>query len=198
MSQIIILRGGPAVGKTTLAKALDNRLKRVAIVDQGIIRRMISSGCVSPNWGTHPGLNPEEYQKQCRMIDVMALEMARTLYDNGFTVVIPEFNGGESSETFILLSRPDHELVWYPTKEYLEMILGERRYIQIILDADRDTLLNRLVKRGIDERTIEFILLQRERFLQILEKGNVDYIMDTSRESPDVIAKKLIIEFGLS
>ena len=50
---VILLRGGPAVGKSTTARLLADLLPQSAVVEQDVLRYMVHGGLVAARRGTH-------------------------------------------------------------------------------------------------------------------------------------------------
>jgi len=192
VKSVIILRGGPAVGKTTLAEELTCKMPKSARIEQDILRYMIVGGLVAAKSGLHPSNAPEEYLRQCRLGDLNALALARNFAVAGFIPVIAGFNGGESAETFYELNHP-RSRTWYPSPELLSHELTDLNCYQIILDAPSDVLEVRLKTREFDSETIEFVLDQRQRFLDSIDKSQVWLQVNTIENTPQEIAE-LILE----
>lgn len=180
---VIFLRGGPAVGKSTICQALVEKIPLSARIEQDILRYMVAGGLVASRSNLAPSQYPEEYKYQCRLGDQNALVLARNFANAGFIPVIAGFNGGESAETFHLLKHPD-EISWYPDSEILNRELPGIRNFQVVLDASPDTISERMKQRGWDGGTINFVLKQRQIFLKTVSTGQVDMILDTSDTSP--------------
>lgn len=168
---VIFLRGGPAVGKSTLARALADRIHRSAVVEQDVLRYMIRGGLVACRSGRHPSEDPEGYERQCRIGDENALSVARSFAEEGFVPIVAGFDGGESAQSF----RPAPGLTpWNPSPEQLSKSLPGLTTHQVILDASPSILQERLAARGLDAAAIRFVLRQRERFLQKLQQAPPD------------------------
>jgi len=132
-----------------------------------------------------------EYFRQCRLGDKNAFALARNFLEAGFIPIIAGLNGGESSETFHLLEN-SKDIKWYPNSEILQKELPGIKTFQIILDTSPKVLVERLKDKGHNETTIQFILDQRNIFLEAVSKGSIDYIVDTSINDPKTIAEKII------
>lgn len=170
-ASVIFLRGGPAVGKSTLARALADCIRRSAVVEQDVLRYMVRGGLVACRSGRHPSEDPEGYERQCRIGDENALAVARSFAEEGFVPIIAGFDGGESAQSFRLAPGVTP---WSPSPEKLSKLLPGLATHQIILDASPAVLRDRLAARGLDAAAIRFVLSQRERFLQRLEKAPPD------------------------
>ncbi len=84
------------------------------------------------------------------------------------------------------------EIKWYPNSEILQKELPGTKTFQVILDTIPNVLVDRLKDKGHNETTIQFILDQRNIFLEAVSKGPIDCIVDTSINDPQTIAKKII------
>ena len=123
--------------------------------------------------------------------DKNAFALARNFLEAGFIPIIAGLNGGESSETFHLLENPE-DIKWYPNSEILQKELPGIKTFQVILDTPSNVLAERLKDKGHNETTIQFILDQRNIFLESVSKGPIDYIVDTSTNDPRTIAEKIL------
>ena len=192
----LFLRGGSGVGKTTIADALVKIIPFSTKIDVDNLRYMIQGGRVA-SWSK---LKPYDYQKeyfrQCRLADKNAFALARNFLGAGFIPIIAGLNGGESSETFRLLENSE-DIKWYPNSEILQNELPGIKIFQVILDTPPNILAERLKDKGHNETTIQFILDQRNVFLESVSKGPIDFIVDTSISSPKTIAEKIINELSL-
>jgi len=192
----IILRGGTGVGKSTTAEALVKKIPFSAKIDIDDLRYLIKGGLIASRSKLRPYHYQEEYFRQCRLGDKNAFALARNFLEEGFIPVIAGLNGGESAETFHLLENPN-EVKWYPELEIIERELPGVKVHQIILDAPSEILIKRLKIKGHDTKTIKFILNQRELFFKAVSLGLIDYIIDTSKKPPDLIAEDIIKDFNL-
>lgn len=84
MVRPLILTGGPAVGKTTCARALAEEQPRAAYIDADDIRQLVVAGAVAP-WSGPEG----EAQLALGARNVAAL--ARNFLRDGFVVAIADF-----------------------------------------------------------------------------------------------------------
>ena len=193
---VIILRGGPGVGKSTTAEALVKEIPFSAKIDIDDLRYLIKGGLIASRSKLRPYYYQEEYFRQCRLGDKNAFALARNFLEEGFIPVIAGLNGGESAETFHLLENPN-EVKWYPEVEIIERELPGVKVHQIILDAPREILIERLKIKEHDNETIKFILNQRELFFKAVSLGLIDYIIDTSKKPPNLIAEDIIKDFNL-
>ncbi len=187
----LFLRGGSGVGKTTIADALVKKIPFSANIDIDDLRYMIFGGRVA-SWSE---LKPFDYQgeyfRQCRLGDKNSFALARNFLEAGFIPLISGLNGGESSETFHLLENPE-EIKWYPDSEILQKELPGIKTFQVILDTPPNVLAERLKDKGHNETTIQFILDQRNIFLEAVSKGPIDYFVDTSINDPKTIAEEIL------
>ena len=183
----IFLRGGTAVGKTTIAKLLAKKINPSVHIEQDNLRYMVVSGLVASRIGLHPRDYPEEYKKQCKLADKNTLALVRNFTDEGYIVIVDGFNGGESGDTFYYLKNPQ-KIKWYPKTELLERELPDIRIIQIVLDTEKVLLIKRLKEVKLwNNEVIDFILKQREIFLKSLETNEFHYKFETSKMSPEEI-----------
>ncbi len=190
----IFLRGGTGVGKTTIGKKLAEKISPSVFIEQDILRYMVVNGLVASRTGLQPGNYPGEYRKQCKLADKNTLDLVRNFTDEGFTVIVDGFNGGESGDTFYYLKNPEKKR-WYPEKGLLKQKLPNVRVIQIVLDTEKETLIERLksVKKW-NKIVIDFILKQREIFLDTLDRNEVSLVIETCKMSPERICKRILKE----
>ena len=76
--------------------------------------------------------------------------------------------------------------------ELLQKELPGIKTFQVILETCPNILAERLKNKGHNETTIQFILDQRNIFLEAVSKGPIDYIVDTSINDPITIAEKIL------
>ncbi len=193
---VVFLRGGTGVGKTTIADTLVKKIPFSAKIDIDDLRYMIEGGRVASWSKLKPYNYQEEYFRQCRLGDKNAFALARNFLDAGFIPIIAGLNGGESSEIFHLLENP-HNVKWYPESEILRKELPGIKIFQVILDTPPKILIERLKDKGHDETAIQFILDQRDIFLEAGSKGPLNYIIDSSENDPDTIVEKILNELNL-
>jgi hypothetical protein len=187
----LFLRGGSGVGKTTIADALVKKIPFCVKIDVDNLRYMIQGGRVASWSKLKPYDYQEEYFRQCRLGDKNAFALARNFLEAGFIPIIAGLNGGESSETFHLIENFD-DIKWYPNSEILQKELPGIKIFQAILDAPPNILIERLKDKGHTETAIQFILDQRNIFLEAVSKGPIDKIVDTSMSDPKTIAEKIL------
>lgn len=193
----IFLRGGTAVGKTTIAEMLSKKLNPSVHIEQDNLRYMIVNGLVASRTGLPPGDYPEEYRRQCKLADKNTIDLVRNFTENGFICVVDGFNGGESGDTFYFLENPS-KIEWYPKKEYLIKELPLVKTFQIVLDAGEETLEKRLSKIKLwDEEVIQFILKQRKIFLSSINYSEMDLLIKTEEKNPKDIVARIIQELNL-
>ena len=188
---VLFLRGGSGVGKTTIADALVKLIPFSTKVDIDNLRYMIYGGRVASWSKLKPYDYQEEYFRQCRLGDKNAFALARNFLEAGFIPIIAGLNGGESSETFHLLEKPE-DIKWYPNSEILQKELPGIKTFQVILDTPPNALTERLKDKGHNETTIQFILDQRDIFLEAVSKEFIKNIVDTSINDPKTIAEKIL------
>ena len=193
---VVFLRGGTGVGKTTIADTLVKKIPFSAKIDIDDLRYMIKGGRVASWSKLKPYNYQEEYFRQCRLGDKNAFALARNFLEAGFIPIIAGLNGGESSETFHLLENP-HNIKWYPESEILRNELPGIKIFQIILDTPPKILIERLKDKGHNETAIQFILDQRDIFLDAVSKGPIDYIIDSSKSDSNTIAEKILNDLNL-
>lgn len=192
----IFLRGGSGVGKSTLADALVKVIPFSAKIEVDELRYMISGGLVGSISNVKPFDDPDEYLRQCRLADKNAFALARNFLDAGFIPIIDGLNGGESSETYYFMNKTK-EIRWYPHPNIFLREIPGIKVIQIVLDTPPNVLIERLKLKGNDKKIIDFILSQREIFFKAVSEDSVDYITDTSKNSPEIIAEQIIKEINL-
>ncbi len=190
----IFLRGGTGVGKTTIGKKLAEKISPSVFIEQDILRYMVVNGLVASRTGLQPGDYPDEYRRQCKLGDKNTMDLVRNFIEAGFNVIVDGFNGGESGDTFYYLQNPE-KVTWYPTDSFFEGELPGVEIFQIILDAERETLIRRLeTSKEWDQTVIDFILKQREIFHKSMEIIDIKLRFDTSKISPDEVCEKIIRE----
>ena len=188
---VLFLRGGSGVGKTIIADALVKKIPFSTKIDIDDLRYMICGGRVASWSKLKPYDYQQEYFRQCRLGDKNAFALARNFLEGGFIPIITGLNGGESSETFHLLENPE-DIKWYPNSEILQNELPRIKTFQVVLDTPPNILAERLKDKEHNETTIQFILDQRNIFLEAVSKGPIDYIVDTSTNDPKTIAEKIL------
>jgi RNase adaptor protein for sRNA GlmZ degradation len=67
--------------------------------------------------------------------------------------------------------------------------------IQIVLDTEKEILIERLklIKKW-NRIVIDFILKQREIFLDTLDRNQVSLVIETSQMSPNQVCKRILKE----
>ncbi len=193
---VVFLRGGTGVGKTTVADTLVKKIPFSVKIDIDELRYMIKGGRVAAWSKLQPIDYQEEHFRQCRLGDKNAFALARNFLEAGFIPIIAGLNAGESSETFHLLENP-HNIKWYPASEILRNELPGIKTFQVILDTPPKILIERLKDKGHDERSIQFVLDQRDIFLNAVSKGPINFIIDSDENDPDTIAEKILNDLNL-
>lgn len=183
---IIILRGGPGVGKSTLSEQICLRIQRSARIEQDILRYFVVGGLVASRSGKTPMRDPEGYFHQCRLGDLNSLQLAFNFSQCGFLPVIAGLDGGESSTSFLPMDDKRRKK-WYPEERDYNN-LHHLKIIQIMLDPPEATISSRMIARGFDDRTIEFILQQRSAYLSKAEGQKIDLYLDTSRDIDECLS----------
>ena len=192
----IFLRGGTGVGKSTLTESLSKLIPFSAKIEVDELRNMISGGLVGSRSDVKPFDNPKEYLRQCRLADKNTFALANNFLEAGFIPIVDGLNGGESSETYFYMKK-SKAIQWYPHPDVLSRKMPGIKIIQVVLDAPPNILIPRLKLKGHNGETIDFILSQREIFLRAVSKGPVIQTIDTSKNSPEIIAGQIITEFNL-
>ena len=90
-----------------------------------------------------------------------------------------------------------YEIHWYPSSDLLKDEMPGINIIQIVLDTPPKELSIRLKLKGHNDKTVDFILSQREIFFKAVSIGSVDKTIDTSQNSSENIAEQLINAFNL-
>ncbi len=193
---VIILRGISGVGKTTLANILVKKIPLSVIIDVDELRYFVKGGIVGSRSSIKPFDDPQEYLRQCRLADKNAFALTRNFLKAGFIPIIDGLNGGESSETYYFMKN-SYEIHWYPRSDLLKDEMPGTKVIQIVLDTPPKELSGRLKLKGHDDKTIDYILSQREIFLKAVSIGSVDKKIDTNQNSSENIAEQLINAFNL-
>jgi predicted kinase len=83
MHSPLVLTGGPAVGKSTVANLLARRCARAAVIDVDDVRQLVVSGAAAP-WDGSEG------RAQQRLGVTNACGLARAFHREGFEVVIAD------------------------------------------------------------------------------------------------------------
>ena len=192
----IILRGVSGVGKSTLANILVKKIPFSARIDVDELRYFVKGGIVGSRSSIKPFDDPQEYFRQCRLADKNAFALARNFLQAGFIPIIDGLNGGESSETYYFMKN-SYEIHWYPSSDLLKDGMPGTKVIQIVLDTPPKELSIRLKLKGHDDKTVDFILSQREIFLKAVSISSLNKTIDTSQNSPKNIAEQAINAFNL-
>ncbi len=83
MRPILVLTGGPAVGKSTTASLVARQCARAAVIDVDDVRQFVVSGAAAP-WDGAEGL------AQQRLGAENACGLARRFHEHGFNVIIAD------------------------------------------------------------------------------------------------------------
>lgn len=83
MRRPLVLTGGPAVGKTTCARALAEQSSRAAVIDVDDLRQLVDAGAAAP-WQGRSGLD------QAILGATNACAVGRNFISAGFDVVIAD------------------------------------------------------------------------------------------------------------
>ena len=190
--KVIFLRGGTGVGKTTIGELLSQELYPSVFIEQDKLRYMVVNGLVASRVKLSPGENQEEYRRQCKLADKNTISLTKNFVKAGFNVIIDGFNGGESGDTFYYMKNPD-KIKWYPAKEFLQKELKNINFYQIILDTELSVLKERLKKiKKWDKAVIDFILMQRSYFLKSFSENEIDLVIKTEKDKPEIIVSNII------
>ncbi len=194
--KVIFLRGGTGVGKTTIGKLLSNELYPSVCIEQDKLRYMVVNGLVASRAKLSPGENQKEYRRQCKLADKNTISLIKNFVKAGFNVIIDGFNGGESGDTFYYMKNPN-KIKWYPAKEILQKELKNISFFQIVLDTEVSVLKERLEKiKKWDKTVIDFILKQRSYFLKSFSETDLDLVIKTEKEKPEIIVSRIINEIN--
>lgn len=193
---VIVLRGGPGVGKSSTARAIAEKLVRSAVIEQDDVRHMVCGGLVACRGGQHPKACPEEYERQCALADDNVLLLASNFARQAIVPVVAGLDGGESASAFCRLSAPD-SIQWRPTAEYLAQHLPGLRLHQIVLDAPPSSLERRLHAKGLDDGAVAFVLCQRKAFLGRLPLSLQPFVLNTAEGTSEQSAKAVLRLVGL-
>jgi predicted kinase len=126
-SQIILITGAPASGKTTIAQAVAAQLSKSIHIQVDQLREMVVSGLALP--GGDDGW-PEDASHQFRLARTSALQMAQTYAEGGFTVIIDD------------VCVPEHFAADYAALADIPASL------RVLLKPAPETILARLEKRN--------------------------------------------------
>ena len=118
MTQIFLLAGPPAVGKSTTAHALAARFPKSIHIPVDDIRDMVVSGLALPSgaWG-------QDLIEQLALARAIVAQMAIAYSNAGFAVAIDDFWDSNSrlSEYQALYQRPDlHRIMLFPSQRAAE------------------------------------------------------------------------------
>src|SRR5260370_42111076 len=83
MRPILVLAGGPGVGKSTTASLVARRCARAAVVDVDDVRQLVVAGAAAP-WDGAEGL------AQQRLGVENACGLARRFHERGFEVIVTD------------------------------------------------------------------------------------------------------------
>ncbi|MGJ7913602.1 AAA family ATPase [Neobacillus sp. LXY-1] len=157
-SSIYILSGPYGVGKSTLTKVLAADMEKVSVIEGDIIKNMLLGKEIPPL---------EKKQLMWKNI----LSLTQNSIENNINVIIDYANFGES-------------LQWF----YQQIFELNVKIYYVILRANRDTLINRLNKRG-DDYLIEGSLYLLDQFEK--ELANKNHLYDTTNKQPVEIINDL-------
>ena len=92
---IILLAGPPAVGKSSVSRALAERFEKLIHIEVDKIRESVISGYLMPNpeW-------PPELMQQINLARGAAIDMAQRYRSAGFAVVIDDFADGHALQAY--------------------------------------------------------------------------------------------------
>jgi chloramphenicol 3-O-phosphotransferase len=168
---LILLFGISASGKTTLARALAQRMHRSAVIEVDQLRYMIVGGLVASSAGIQPAQAPEEYQRQCALGVEQAVLLARNFATHGFASII------EGLED-------DCE----PGYGWQERTFPDRLVVSILVSCTDEVLRRRWRERSWGD--VPAGTLQR-RYDLLAQPSRFDHVVDTSHDSPETIAQRL-------
>ncbi len=93
MLRPLVLTGGPAVGKSTCARALAEALPRAAVIDADDVRQLVVTGAAAPWQGP-------EGRAQHALGARNAAMLARSLHAAGFAVVVADVITPATAEVY--------------------------------------------------------------------------------------------------
>lgn len=112
--RIILFAGPPAVGKSSVSRALAQRFAKLIHIEVDQIRESVISGYLMPNpeW-------PPEVMEQINLARFCAIDTAKRYADAGFNVVIDDFADGRALEAYsVFMQQPGVQgWVLYPGLE---------------------------------------------------------------------------------
>ncbi len=160
---LVLLIGGPAgAGKTTLARGWAARQARAAVVELDTVRSFILGG------GVDPQIISDEQERQYRVSVRACGALARSLYDDGYSVAL--------EEVFV---RHTFESLWLP------LLAGLRWKILVVRPTLETTLARsrQRTKRVLEKHTAEHHTLTAD--------WPPDHQLDTSGQSEAVSLSRL-------
>ena len=177
---IFLVVGAPAVGKSTVSRALARRFERGVHIPVDDLRDMVAAGRILPSRDWSPGL-----VEQISLARRSAIAMAVRYADAGFAVVLDDFWDPPGLLEYRELhdDRPLRRVLLRPPREVaLERNYGRHREDSVRLDLDEGI---ELVYRLYDAARKQ---LDREGWL----------VLDNADLAPDEAAARIVAEAGLS
>ncbi|MGC5772873.1 AAA family ATPase [Paenibacillus pabuli] len=169
---MFLITGVMASGKSTVSELLASKLGKCVHLRGDVFRRMIVSG--REEMSAEPS---EEAVRQLYMRYQLAVNAAKTYYDNGFSVVLQDnYYGAELSYVLEQL------------KDYPVQVVVLCPNVEVITEREQ-----RRGKVGYTGFTVEYL---HSAFLK--ETPRIGFWLDNSEQSPEQSVDDILLHFDLS